>query len=102
MVDATGPETILRCAVPRAGLREMTPPEKCRLMPWTEADEASLERLKTTEIDMGDTALGRLEALKKRELKAAITTMTPEELEEIKLEIAEAENTDPELKGTSI
>ena len=80
----------------------MTPPEKCRLMPWTEADEASLEHLKTSEIDMGDTALGRLEALKKRELKAAITTMTPEELEEIKLEIAEAENTDPEHKGTAI
>ena len=70
--------------------------------PWTEEDEAALVHLRTSEIDMADTALGRMNKLKKRELKVAITTMTQAELEEIKLEIAEAENTDAELKGTAI
>ena len=82
--------------------RAMTPPDNCRLPPWTDEDEAALEHLRTSEIDMADTALGRMNELKKRELKVAITTMTQAELEEIKLEIAEAENTDAALKGTAI
>ena len=54
-----------------------TPPPMHAL--WTEEDGVSLSKLKEFKIDMSETALGRLEALKKRELKTVATKMaTPE------------------------
>ena len=47
---------------------------------WTEEDEASLLVLKEFKSDIPETALGRLEALKKRELKITATNMTTPEM----------------------
>ena len=70
--------------------------------PWTEEDEKALEEFRSEEIDIKDTALGRREAIKRRELKAAIPTMSKAELEDLKQEIAEAERIDPEVAGMPI
>ena len=51
---------------------QMTPPEETRLEPWTEEDEKALEEFRSEEIDIKDTALGRREALKRRELNTAL------------------------------
>ena len=48
-----------------------TPPPLHTL--WTEEDKASLSKLKEFKIDMSETALGRLEAPKKRMLKIVAT-----------------------------
>ena len=82
--------------------RAMRPPESVRLLLWTKNDEANLSRLQNMEIEIGDTMLGRMNELKKRELKAAVNTMTQSELDELKLEIADVENTDQDLRGTAI
>ena len=81
---------------------QMNPPEESRLAPWTEEDEKSFNDFKSAEIDIKDTALGRREALKRRELKAAIPTMSIEEREELKKEIAEAKSIDPLQRGLVI
>ena len=83
----------------------MTPPEETRLEPWTAEDEKALEDFRSEEIDIiNDKALGRREAVKRRELKAAIPTMSKAELEDLKLkqEIAEAERIVPEVAGMPI
>ena len=41
-------------------------------MEWTPDNEAELERLRRKEIKIGDTTYGRLLALKKKELTAAL------------------------------
>lgn len=53
----------------------MHPPEHKRLAPWAEDDEVKLEDFKKSKVEIKGTALGRREALKRRELKAAITTV---------------------------
>ena len=46
---------------------------------WTNENEAEIERLKKKDIKMGDTAYGRLVALKKKELTAALGKSTNKE-----------------------
>ena len=46
---------------------------------WTEEDERGLTKLETEEIDMVDTALGRLRKLKKLEMEAAYKAMNGQE-----------------------
>ena len=43
---------------------------------WTTDNEAEIERLKKKDINMGDTAYGRMVALKKKELTAALGKST--------------------------
>ena len=57
---------------------------------------------KNAKIEMKDTALGRREEMKRRELRAAVPMMSREELEELKKEIAEAESIDPSQRGLAI
>lgn len=45
--------------------RAMNPPEKVRLLPWTDEDGAKLTWLQNSEIDMTGTTLGRMNELKK-------------------------------------
>ncbi len=46
---------------------------------WTNADEASLDALKYAPIEMGDTAYGRFEAKKKKDIEWAYKKMTAKE-----------------------
>jgi hypothetical protein len=46
---------------------------------WTQQDKAELERMKTAEIDMSETALGRYAALMKRNAAASVLDFTDEE-----------------------
>jgi len=62
---------------------------------WLDSDERKLEELRTKETEMVDTALGRLQERKKRELRAAIPTMSIAEILEIEAEIAEAKAAEP-------
>ncbi len=50
---------------------------------WTNEDEERLLLLSTKPIYIGDTALGRLECLKKMEVNAAIDSMSKEERDEL-------------------
>ena len=59
---------------------------------WTDEDEARLENLKTKPIAVGDTALGRHQELKKRELLALVASMSKEELKKLQSEIKVYEN----------
>ena len=56
-------------------------PEGSKLAPWTEEDEKEFEEFKNKKIEMKDTALGRREEMKRRELRAAVPMMAREELE---------------------
>ncbi|KAL7546421.1 hypothetical protein ACHAWF_015054 [Thalassiosira exigua] len=51
---------------------------------WTEADDAKLEDLEKMEIDMKDTALGRLQSFEKRKLDAAVDSMDQDEREKLR------------------
>ena len=51
---------------------------------WAPADEERLLDLKKMKIEMGDTAVGRVAALRKRELLASVPTMDEEEREVIR------------------
>ena len=51
---------------------------------WTPQDESGLEQLKTGEIDMAETALGRYAALMKRNAVASVMDFTEEEWESLK------------------
>ena len=84
------------------GGEQSNPPEGSKLAPWTEEDEKEFEEFKNKKIEMKDTALGRREEMKRRELRAAVPTMTREELDELKKEIAEAERIDPSQRGLAI
>jgi hypothetical protein len=46
---------------------------------WTDADEAALDALKNAPIEMGDTAYGRYEAKKKKDIKWAYKKMMAKE-----------------------
>ena len=52
---------------------------------WMPQDELGLEQLKTTEIDMAETALGRYAALMKRNAVASVLDFTDAEWESLKL-----------------
>ena len=52
---------------------------------WMPQDELGLEQLKTTEIDMTETALGRYAALMKRNAVASVLDFTDAEWESLKL-----------------
>ena len=52
---------------------------------WMPQDELGLEQLKTAEIDMAETALGRYAALMKRNAVASVLDFTDEEWESLKL-----------------
>ena len=52
---------------------------------WMPQDKLGLEQLKTSEISMAETALGRYAALQKRNAVAAILDFTDEEWEKLKL-----------------
>jgi hypothetical protein len=48
---------------------------------WTEADERKLTEASVTTVTIGHTALGRMEAMKKKELVLAVATMSNKEFE---------------------
>ena len=50
---------------------------------WTDADENELKEASRTDLDIGDTALGRLEKKRKKELVQAATKMTDAEWNEL-------------------
>ena len=50
---------------------------------WTEADDSKLKEASRTDLEIGDTALGRLEKQRKKELVQAATKMTGEEWNEL-------------------
>ena len=52
---------------------------------WMPQDQLGLEQLKTSEIDMAETALGRYAALMKRNAVASVLDFTDEEWESLKL-----------------
>jgi hypothetical protein len=51
---------------------------------WTEGDNDHLEALKIAPIEMGDTAYGRFEARKKRDVEIVYQKMSAEEKESFK------------------
>ena len=59
---------------------------------WTTDNEAELERLKKKDVQMGDTAYGRLVASKKKELTVALGKSTKKERDEwrAKLDLMDA------------
>ena len=63
---------------------------------WTEVDKAKLEELKTMDIDMSQTVVGRLKKLKMREAFISVREMNEEEREKIRrsLDKIEAEATE--------
>ena len=60
---------------------------------WTEADDDHLEALRIAPIEMGDTAYGRFEAQKKRDVEIAYQKMSAEEKESFKRKMAEINET---------
>ena len=68
---------------------------------WGDEDEKKLVELKKTKIDIADTALGRLRATRQRELFASVGSMTPEQRQKLKQEIAAFEEPagEPETDG---
>ena len=56
---------------------------------WTEANEEALIALRDAPIEIGDTAYGRYKAQKKGDVKTAYQTMSTEEKESLKRELAE-------------
>ncbi len=59
------------------------------LVRWTLEDESKLTALKKMEIDMSETAVGKLEERKKREAHLAVKSMNPEERDGLKQAILE-------------
>ena len=60
---------------------------------WTEADDDHLEALRIAPIEMGDTAYGRFEAQKKRDVEIAYQKMSAKEKESFKRKMAEIDET---------
>ena len=58
---------------------------------WTDVDEEKLEELKAMDIDMSQTALGRLKELKKREAFISVREMNEEEREKMRRSLDEIE-----------
>jgi hypothetical protein len=58
---------------------------------WTDVDEGKLEELKAMDIDMSQTALGRLKELKKREAFISVREMNEEEREKMRRSLDEIE-----------
>jgi hypothetical protein len=58
---------------------------------WTDVDEAKLEELKAMNIDMSQTAVGRLKELKKREAFISVREMNKEEREKMRRSLDEIE-----------
>jgi len=61
---------------------------------WTSEDESKLMALKTMNIDMSETAAGKLEARKKREAHLAVKKMNCEERDRLKQTIMTMEDED--------
>ncbi len=59
---------------------------------WGDSDEEELIRLKSTEVDMSETALGRYAALMKRQAFASVLDFTDEEWTNLK-KLREEEST---------
>ena len=57
-------------------------------MKWEEPDEKQLQERKEMRISIDDTALGRHRKTMKRQLLSSVATMTQEELESLRKEIA--------------
>ena len=62
---------------------------------WTAAEEEHLQELKKMKVDMKDTALGRLEATKKRELAAAVPKMSQDERDQLRRKLDELDSVEP-------
>jgi hypothetical protein len=58
---------------------------------WTDGDEAKLEELKAMDLDMSQTAVGRLKELKKREAFISVREMNEEEREKMRRSLDEIE-----------
>ena len=77
---------------------------------WTDGDEAQLEEKKKMKFDTKDTALGRHRAPMKRQLLASVPVMTPEERDQLQLEMKKCKvvslpqgaETDPPVKHKSV
>jgi len=62
--------------------------------PWTEIDEAELVALRDAPIEMCDTAYGRFEEQKKRDVERAYQKMSAAERENLKKKMAEIDEAD--------
>ena len=65
-------------------IRNAMPPAYCN---WTIEDEAKFVELKKKEISMGDTAYGRLVAVRQREYSAAVDTMSKEDRDTLRTKL---------------
>lgn len=54
---------------------------------WTDEDDSMLHYLETKEIELGDTAYGRLLALKEREFGATLRTMSKAKRDELRMQL---------------
>ncbi len=61
---------------------------------WTDANEAALDALKNAPIKMGNTAYGRYEAKKKKDIKQAYKKMTAEEKSDLMRKLKELDAED--------
>jgi hypothetical protein len=58
---------------------------------WTDTDEAALDALKNAPIKTGNTAYGRYEAEKKKDIKRAYKKMTAKEKSDLMRKLAEVD-----------
>ena len=77
------------------GMKDTAPPQYDK---WTEADDIILDNLMTKEIDIADTAYGRMQALKEREINTTIHKMLKEKREELRRKMDELDM----IKSTDI
>ena len=70
-----------------------TPPQAYEK--WLRADEERLAELKLLKIEMGDTALGRIAAVRKRELYASVPTMNEEERANLRMKLDQLDGVVP-------
>ena len=66
---------------------------------WTVQDEESLNKKKKTDIDIGDTALGRLVEEKKRDAHSVVKEMSASELAELEATITRVKNQNESESG---
>ena len=62
-------------------------PHLCSTKKWDDSDEDRLNNLKTSDIEMKDTALGRYEEAQRKSLKEAVPKMSADEIADFMIEL---------------
>ena len=62
-------------------------PYLCSTKKWDDSDEERLNNLKTCDIEMKDTALGRYEEAQRKSLKEAVPKMSADEIADFMIEL---------------